>query len=66
MLAREDKGNLERWKRLAMLGLKRDIKKAENLTTDLNEPGSIVIHGTELQHASVFKYLGSAIASYDR
>ncbi|VDO98592.1 unnamed protein product [Heligmosomoides polygyrus] len=66
MLACEDKDDLERqvqaWcDRLAMFGLKLNVKKAEYLTTDVNESASIKINGTEL--ALRFKYLGSAIAS---
>ncbi|VDP11736.1 unnamed protein product [Heligmosomoides polygyrus] len=68
MLACEDKGELERevqaWcDRLAMFGLKLNVKKTEYFTTDVNESGSIKINGTELARTSVFKYLGSAIAS---
>ncbi|VDO99872.1 unnamed protein product [Heligmosomoides polygyrus] len=46
-----------------MFGLKLNLMKTEYLTTDVNESGSIKINGTELARASVFKYLGSAIAS---
>ncbi|VDP04252.1 unnamed protein product [Heligmosomoides polygyrus] len=46
-----------------MFGLKLNVKKTEYLTTDVNESGSIKIDGTELARTSVFKYLGSAIAS---
>ncbi|VDO95061.1 unnamed protein product [Heligmosomoides polygyrus] len=68
MLACEDKGELERevqaWcDRLAMFGLKLNVKKTEYLTTNVNESGSIEIDGTELARTSVFNYLGSAIAS---
>ncbi|VDP01431.1 unnamed protein product [Heligmosomoides polygyrus] len=68
MLACEDKDDLERqvqaWSdRLAMFGLKLNVKKSEYLTTDISESGSIKINGTELARTSVFKYLGSAIAS---
>ncbi|VDP02238.1 unnamed protein product [Heligmosomoides polygyrus] len=68
MLACEDKDDLERqvqaWcDRLAMFGLKLNVKKTGYLTTDLNESGSIKIHRTELARTSLFKYLGSAVAS---
>ncbi|VDP05765.1 unnamed protein product [Heligmosomoides polygyrus] len=68
MLACEDKGELERemqaWcDRLAMFGLKLNVKKTEYSVTDLNESGSIKINCTKLARTSVFKYLGSAIAS---
>ncbi|VDO19488.1 unnamed protein product [Heligmosomoides polygyrus] len=68
MLSSEDKNELERqvqaWcDRLAMFGLKLNVKKTEYLTTDVNESGSTKIDGTELARTSVFKYLGSAIAS---
>ncbi|VDP52182.1 unnamed protein product [Heligmosomoides polygyrus] len=68
MLACEDKDDLERqvqaWcDRLARFGLKLNVKKTEYLTTDVSESGSIKISGTELARTSVFKYLGSAIAS---
>ncbi|VDO84713.1 unnamed protein product [Heligmosomoides polygyrus] len=68
MLAYNDKGDLERevqacCDRLARFGLKLNVKKTEYLTTDVNESGSIRINGTELARTSVFKYLGSAIAS---
>ncbi|VDO87416.1 unnamed protein product [Heligmosomoides polygyrus] len=69
MLACEDKDDLERHvqaccDRLSRFGLKLNVKKTEYLTTDVNESGSIKINGTELARTSVFKYLGSAIASY--
>ncbi|VDP46182.1 unnamed protein product [Heligmosomoides polygyrus] len=53
MLACEDKAQLERqaqaWcDRLALFGLKPDVKKTEYLMTDVNEHGSIKINGTEL------------------
>nr|CDJ85576.1 RNA-directed DNA polymerase (reverse transcriptase) domain containing protein [Haemonchus contortus] len=68
MLASEDKSELElqvqTWSdRLAMFGLRLNIKKTEHLTTDSSEPGSIKINGTELTRTTTFKYLGSAIAS---
>ncbi|VDO92928.1 unnamed protein product [Heligmosomoides polygyrus] len=68
MLACEDKDDLERqvqaWcDRLARFGLKLNVKKTEFLATDVNEFGSIKINGAELARTSVFKYLGSAIAS---
>ncbi|VDP00963.1 unnamed protein product [Heligmosomoides polygyrus] len=64
ILTCEDKDELERqvqaWcDRLAMFGLKLNVKKTEYLTTDVNESGSIRIDGTELARTSVFKYLGS-------
>ncbi|VDO73451.1 unnamed protein product [Heligmosomoides polygyrus] len=48
-----------------MFGLRLNVKKTgvEYLSTDVNESGSIKINGTELARTSVFKYLGSAIAS---
>ncbi|VDP31888.1 unnamed protein product [Heligmosomoides polygyrus] len=49
--------------RLAMSGLKLNVKKAEYLTTDVNESGSIKVNDIELPRTSLFKYLGSAIAS---
>ncbi|VDP25566.1 unnamed protein product [Heligmosomoides polygyrus] len=60
--------NLERqvqaWcDRLVRFGLKLNVKKTEYLTTDVNESSSIKIDGAELALTSVFKYLGSAIAS---
>ncbi|XGW02685.1 hypothetical protein V3C99_014597 [Haemonchus contortus] len=68
MLASEDKSELESqvqtWSdRLAMFGLRLNVKKTEYLTTDSSEPGSIKINGTELTRTTTFKYLGSAIAS---
>uniref|UniRef100_A0A183FPM7 Reverse transcriptase domain-containing protein n=1 Tax=Heligmosomoides polygyrus TaxID=6339 RepID=A0A183FPM7_HELPZ len=68
MLACEDKDDLEQqvqaWcDRLAIFGLKLNVKKTEYLTTDVSESSSIKINGTELARTSVFKYLGSAIAS---
>ncbi|VDO18685.1 unnamed protein product [Heligmosomoides polygyrus] len=64
MLACEDKDDLEQqvqaWcDRVAMFGLKLNVKKTECLTTDVNESGSIKIEGTELARTSVSKYLGS-------
>ncbi|VDO91735.1 unnamed protein product [Heligmosomoides polygyrus] len=49
--------------RLAMFGLKLNVKKTEYLTTDVNESGSIKINGTELARTSLLKHLESAIAS---
>nr|CDJ87499.1 RNA-directed DNA polymerase (reverse transcriptase) domain containing protein [Haemonchus contortus] len=68
MLASEDKSELESqvqtWSdRLAMLGLRLNVKKTEYLTTDPSEPGSIMISGIKLTRTTTFKYLGSAIAS---
>ncbi|VDP08791.1 unnamed protein product [Heligmosomoides polygyrus] len=68
MLACKDKDDLElqvrAWcDRLAMFGLNLNVKKTEYLTTDVNESGSIKIDDTVLARTSVFKYLGSAIAS---
>ncbi|VDO75490.1 unnamed protein product [Heligmosomoides polygyrus] len=68
MLACEDKDDFERQEqawcdRLAMFGLKLNVKKTEYLTTDVNESGSVRLTVTELARTSVFKYLGSAIAS---
>nr|CDJ86575.1 RNA-directed DNA polymerase (reverse transcriptase) domain containing protein [Haemonchus contortus] len=68
MLASEDKSELESqvqtWSdRLAMFGLRLNVKKTEYLTTDSSEPGSIKINGIELTRTTTFKYLGSAIAS---
>ncbi|VDO98026.1 unnamed protein product [Heligmosomoides polygyrus] len=66
MLACEDKAELERqaqeWcDRLALFGLKLNVKKTEYLTTDVNEHGSIKINGTELSRVTSFKYLGSTV-----
>ncbi|VDP34535.1 unnamed protein product [Heligmosomoides polygyrus] len=68
MLACEDKDDLERQvqgccDRLAMFGLKLNVKKTEYFTTEVNESGSVNLNGTELARTSVFKYLGSTIAS---
>ncbi|VDP47938.1 unnamed protein product [Heligmosomoides polygyrus] len=67
-LACKDKDDLERQvhaccDRLAMFGLKLNVKKTEYLTTDVNESGSMKVNGTELARTSVLKYLGSAIVS---
>ncbi|VDP55458.1 unnamed protein product [Heligmosomoides polygyrus] len=58
MLACEDKDDLEQqmqaWcDRLAMFGLKLNVKKTEYLTTDMSESGSIKTDGTELARTSV-------------
>ncbi|VDO63399.1 unnamed protein product [Heligmosomoides polygyrus] len=68
MLACEDKTELERqaWAccdRLALFGLKLNVKKTEYLTTDVNEHGSIKNISTELSRVTSFKYLGSTITS---
>ncbi|VDP12537.1 unnamed protein product [Heligmosomoides polygyrus] len=68
MLASEDKDELERevqaWcDRLERFGLRLDVKKTEYLTTDFTESSSIKVNGTELARTTVFKYLGSAVAS---
>ncbi|VDP34871.1 unnamed protein product [Heligmosomoides polygyrus] len=55
MLASEDKAA---W-------LKLNVKKTEYLTTDSTESCSIKVNGIELPRTSVFKYLGSAVASDD-
>ncbi|VDP13291.1 unnamed protein product [Heligmosomoides polygyrus] len=49
--------------RLALFGLKLNFKRTEYLTTDVNEHGSIKIHGTELSRVTSFKYLGSTVTS---
>nr|CDJ88969.1 endonuclease-reverse transcriptase [Haemonchus contortus] len=68
MLASEVKSELESqvqtWSdRLAMFGLRLNVKKTEYFTSDSSEPGSIKINGTELTRTTTSKYLGSAIAS---
>ncbi|VDO24028.1 unnamed protein product [Heligmosomoides polygyrus] len=68
MLASEDKGELERevqaWcDRLERYGLRLNVKETEYLTTDVIESSSIKVKGIELPRTSVFKYLGSAVAS---
>ncbi|VDO19394.1 unnamed protein product [Heligmosomoides polygyrus] len=68
LLACEDKTELERpaqaWRdRLALFGLKLNVKKAKYLTTDVNEHGSVEINGTELSRVTSFKYLGSTVTS---
>ncbi|VDP02846.1 unnamed protein product [Heligmosomoides polygyrus] len=68
MLACEDKAELEQqaqaWcDRLAVFGLKLNVKKTEYLTTDVNEHESIKINGTELLRVTSFKYLGSTVTS---
>ncbi|VDP10633.1 unnamed protein product [Heligmosomoides polygyrus] len=56
--------SLELWcDRLALFGLRLNVKKTEYLTTDVNELGSIKINGTELSRVTSFKYLGSTITS---
>ncbi|VDP30688.1 unnamed protein product [Heligmosomoides polygyrus] len=67
-LACEDKTELDRqaqaWcDRLALFGLKLNVKKTEYLTMDAVEHGSIKINGTELSRVTSFKYLGSTITS---
>ncbi|VDO92433.1 unnamed protein product [Heligmosomoides polygyrus] len=64
----EDKTELERQEqewcdRLALFGLKLNVKKTEYLTTDVNEHGSLKINGTELSRVTSFKYLGSTVTS---
>ncbi|VDP51935.1 unnamed protein product [Heligmosomoides polygyrus] len=51
--------------RLAMFGLKLNVKKTEYLATDVHELGLIMMNGTGLARDSAFKCLGSAIASED-
>ncbi|VDO89830.1 unnamed protein product [Heligmosomoides polygyrus] len=68
MLASEDKIELQRqvqaWcDRLERLGLKHNVKETEYMTTDEDESSSIKVNGIERPRTSVFKYLGSAIAS---
>ncbi|VDP09227.1 unnamed protein product [Heligmosomoides polygyrus] len=68
MLTCEDKTELERqaqaWcDRLALIGLKLNVKKTEYLTIDVSEFDSIEISGTDLARTLVFKYLVSATAS---
>ncbi|VDO18541.1 unnamed protein product [Heligmosomoides polygyrus] len=48
---------------LVLFELILNLKKTENLTTDVNESGFIKINGAELARTSVFMYLGSAIDS---
>ncbi|VDO37871.1 unnamed protein product [Heligmosomoides polygyrus] len=66
MLACEDKNELERqaqeWRdRLALFGLKLNVKKTEYLTTDMKELGSIKVSGTDLSRITSFKYLVSTV-----
>ncbi|VDP22105.1 unnamed protein product [Heligmosomoides polygyrus] len=68
MLASEGKTELQRQVQawcdcLDRLGLKLNVKKTEYMTTDEDESSSIKVNGIELPRTSVFKYLGSAIAS---
>uniref|UniRef100_A0A7I4YQG6 Reverse transcriptase domain-containing protein n=1 Tax=Haemonchus contortus TaxID=6289 RepID=A0A7I4YQG6_HAECO len=68
VLASEDKSELESQMqtlpdRLAMFGLRLNVKKTEYLTTDSSELDSTKINGTELTRTTTFKYLGLAIAS---
>uniref|UniRef100_A0A8L8KT92 Reverse transcriptase domain-containing protein n=1 Tax=Heligmosomoides polygyrus TaxID=6339 RepID=A0A8L8KT92_HELPZ len=49
--------------RLERFGLGLNLKKTEYLTTGVTESSSIKVNGIELPRTSVFKYLGSAIAS---
>ncbi|VDP29164.1 unnamed protein product [Heligmosomoides polygyrus] len=68
MLASEDKDELERevkaWRDcLERFGLRLNVKKTVYLTTDVTEFSSIKVNGIELPRTSVFKYLGSAVAS---
>ncbi|WKX93032.1 hypothetical protein Q1695_010786 [Nippostrongylus brasiliensis] len=67
MLAFGDKNELELlvqgWSdRLAQVGLCLNVRKSEYLSTEVNDPGTITIDGTELVSVSTFKYLGSTIA----
>ncbi|VDL78746.1 unnamed protein product [Nippostrongylus brasiliensis] len=67
MLASEDRGKLEllvqSWcDRLAQFGLRLSVSKTEYLTTQVNNPGTVKIDGTELSRTNAFKYLGSTIA----
>ncbi|EYB86175.1 hypothetical protein Y032_0283g1297 [Ancylostoma ceylanicum] len=68
MLASEDKDELKRqtqaWSdRQTRFGLRLNIKKAEYLTTDEHESGTIKINDTDLPRAATFKYLSSMVSS---
>ncbi|VDP22515.1 unnamed protein product [Heligmosomoides polygyrus] len=68
MLASDDKDELaqevQAWcDRLERFGLRLNVKKTEYLTTDVTESTSIKVNGIGLPRTSVFKYLGSAVAS---
>ncbi|VDP04226.1 unnamed protein product, partial [Heligmosomoides polygyrus] len=68
MLACEDKIELQRQEqawcdRLDRFGTNINVKRIEYLTADEDESSSIKVNGIELPRTSVFKYLGSAIAS---
>ncbi|VDO81606.1 unnamed protein product [Heligmosomoides polygyrus] len=68
MLACEEKIELQRqvqdWcSRLEKFGFKLNVKKTEYMTTDEDESSSIKVNGIQLPHTSVFKYLGSVIAT---
>ncbi|VDO98451.1 unnamed protein product [Heligmosomoides polygyrus] len=68
MLASENKCELERevqaWcDRLERFELRLNVKKTEYLMTDFTESSFIKVNGIELPRTSVFKYLGSAVAS---
>ncbi|VDP03678.1 unnamed protein product [Heligmosomoides polygyrus] len=67
MLTSEEKTELEGQAqaccdRLAMFGLKLDVKNSECLKTDVNEAGSVEINGTALVRTTNFEYLESAIS----
>ncbi|VDP11945.1 unnamed protein product [Heligmosomoides polygyrus] len=68
MLASKDKVELQRqvqaWcDRFEGYGLRLNVKKTEYMTTDEDESSYIKVNGIELPRTSVFRCLGSAIAS---
>ncbi|EYB91386.1 hypothetical protein Y032_0206g1964 [Ancylostoma ceylanicum] len=68
MLASEQKEDLERqtqaWsERLALFGLRPNMKKAEYMTTNLDEPSTIQVDGNDLRRTDYLKCLSSTLSA---
>ncbi|EYC46253.1 hypothetical protein Y032_0403g824 [Ancylostoma ceylanicum] len=68
MLASEQKEDLQRqtqaWsERLALFGLRLNVKKTEYMRTNLDKPSTIQVDGNDLRRTDYFKYLGSTLSA---
>lgn len=68
MHASEDDDDLEQqtqhWSdRLAQFGLRRNVKKTDCMTNEVNEPTTIQADGNELPRTDFFKYLDSTLSA---
>ncbi|EYC39148.1 hypothetical protein Y032_0673g1400 [Ancylostoma ceylanicum] len=68
MLASEQKEDFERQtqarnERLARFSLRLNVRKTEYMTTNLEEPSTVRLHGDDLRKTDYFTYLDSALSA---